>query len=396
MKENQRHLLELLEKQAWTDQEKRWFLNYLENTEHQEELKLLLEEQFLSPRLLNESFDPALSQRMLKAIHEKAGIEQAARKTPVVSMWGLRAAVAASVIALLVLGSYLWFGKAPGRDVAQTETKSKKHKNDVLPGGSKAMLMLADGSSLVLDSSQNGALTQQGNTRVLKLGKKLVYDPGTGTASEIVYNTLVTPRGGQYQLELPDGSQVWLNAASSLRFPSAFAGKERKVEVTGEAYFEVAKNAKMPFVVSVEGAEVQVLGTHFNIMAYKDEEAVKTTLLEGAVKFVRADQGSFLKPGQQARLSKEGKVSVVSGVDVEAVVAWKNGVFHFESADIETVMRQLSRWYDVDIVFKGKRRFDPLYADIPRNSRLSDVLDALELSGGAKFIIEGKRIVVMQ
>jgi ferric-dicitrate binding protein FerR (iron transport regulator) len=282
-----------------------------------------------------------------------------------------------------------------------TTTKNKPFKNDVPPGGDKAVLTLADGSTIVLDDAQNGNLTQQGNTKVIKLNGKLAYDPAKAGAGEIVYNTISTPRGGKYQIELPDGTQVWLNAASSLHFPTAFIGRERKVEITGEAYFEVAPltpkgGQKIPFIVSVNGSEIEVLGTHFNVMAYSDEDAVKTTLLEGSVKFVNGNNTSLLKPGQQSQLLRNGQVKVVSDVDVENVISWKNGMFQFENADMETVMRQLSRWYDVEVVFKSKKLHDPLHVEIPFNTNLSDALKILEEAGTAKFEIEGKRIIVIQ
>ncbi|MBD0285841.1 MAG: FecR domain-containing protein [Flavisolibacter sp.] len=311
-------------------------------------------------------------------------------------MWTLKIAAAASVIGLLILGTYFWFNRGEHKEVAKTDVNKKDYQRDVPPGGDKAILTLADGSTIMLDEAQNGTLTQQGGTKVMKLGGKLTYNSPTfgGGKGEALYNTLSTPRGGQYQVALPDGSQVWLNAASSIHFPAAFAGKERRVEITGEAYFEVAKNKDMPFIVSISGAEVQVLGTHFNIMAYKEEEAVKTTLLEGSVKFVSGNKESLLQPGQQSQLTKEGQVKVVSGVDVHAVIAWKNGHFDFEGADIGSVMRQFSRWYDVEVIY-NKKVDDLFYAEIPRNTTLSDALKALELTGKVQFKIEGRKIIVM-
>ena len=170
--------------------------------------------------------------------------------------------------------------------------------------------------------------------------------------------------------------------------------KERRVEITGEAYLEVSKNRDKPFIVTVNNAEVQVLGTHFNINSYNDEDDVKTTLLEGSVKFVNGGNANILKPGQQSQLTKDGAVKVVSDVDVDKVVAWKNGFFHFESAGIETIMRQLSRWYDVEIEYKGKTD-DLFIAEMRRNIKLSDALKALELTGRVRFEIEGKKIIVM-
>ncbi len=342
----------------------------------------------------NESISKEQSDRLRNILINKI------TPTPVISLrsksWK-RWMAAASV--LLVVGLSIFFlidrWQQKNDNIASRSNIGKEVTNDVLPGGNKAVLTLADGSSIVLDDAANGALAEQGNTKVVKINGKLSYKEAETKTNEIVYNTISTPRGGQYQVVLPDGTNVWLNAASTLFFPTSFSGSDRRVQVTGEAYFEVAKNASMPFIVSVEGAEVQVLGTHFNIMAYKDEPVVKTTLLEGSVKFVAGTITNTLKPGQQSQL-KQGNVKVVNGVDVDEVIAWKNGLFHFENADMETVMRQISRWYDVEVTFKNKRGFDPLHVDIPMNNKLSDVLKALELSGGATFKIEGKNIFVIQ
>jgi ferric-dicitrate binding protein FerR (iron transport regulator) len=395
MEDLKNNLSELLHKSKWTAEEKLWLLKYLESSDTAE-LQELMRQQ-LDVDLLNPvQVDPDLSKEMLQVIHERIGVQNQVKKASVFRMWTLRIAAAASVIGLLVLGTFFWFNWDEQKEVAQKEVKATPYKNDVPPGGDKAILRLADGSTIVLDDVQNGILTQQGSTKVIKVGGKLAYDALNAGSKEIVYNTISTPRGGQYRVELPDGSQVWLNAASSIHFPTAFVGKDRRVEISGEAYFEVAENPFMPFIVRVNGAEVQVLGTHFNVMAYKEEAAVKTTLLEGSVRFVSGNSSNMLKPGQQSQLTKDGQVKVESGVDVDEVMAWKNGMFYFENADIETVMRQLSRWYDVEVDFKSKRAYDPLYAEIPRNTKLSDALKALELSGSAKFDIEGKKIVVTQ
>jgi ferric-dicitrate binding protein FerR (iron transport regulator) len=231
-----------------------------------------------------------LRKRILQNILDVAKNEENAQRGKVIQLRQknklfplVRIAVAASIIGLLILGSYFWVKKDKENEVAKTQVEAKPYKEDVLPGGNKAILTLADGSTILLDDAQNGALAQQGGTKVIKLGGKLSYSSTGADVNEILYNTLSTPHGGQYQIELPDGTQIWLNAASSLRFPTAFAGKERRVEITGEAYFEVVRNKNIPFIVSVNGAEVQVLGTHFNVMAYTEEDAIKTTLLEGSV-----------------------------------------------------------------------------------------------------------------
>jgi transmembrane sensor len=226
------------------------------------------------------------------------------------------------------------------------------------------------------------------------LNGKLDYNVIDSASKEIVFNTVSTPAAGQYQLELPDGSRVWLNASSSLHFPTGFFGKERRVELTGEGYFEIAKNKAKPFVVSVNNAEVRVLGTHFNIMAYNDEPLLTTTLLEGSVKFTKNHITNILTPGQQSQLFKDGKVKVLNDVDVSKVVSWKNGTIEFNGDDIGNVGRKLSRWYDVDVQYTTKVD-DLFYAEIPRNTKLQDVLKVLELTGKIHFKLEGRKVIVI-
>jgi len=383
-------IAEILNKPEWTDKEKQWLLKYLENTDAQElrdYMGLHFKDQGTSPRQV----DPEISAEILQDIQERIRVVQRVNKARVVKWWILKIA-AASCIGILSLSTYLWFKNDTGKEIAKTEVNNKPYKNLSFPGKT-TVLTLADGSTIALDNDENGVLTKQGNTKLLKVGGKLVYNAMKENGTEILYNKVTTPVGGQYQIELPDGSQVWLNAASSLYFPTSFAGKEKWVELMGEAYFEIAKSPSKPFKVKVNGAEVQVLGTHFNIMAYEDEAALKTTLLEGEVKFVKGSYHYRLKPGQQTQLAKNGGIKVVSGVNVAAVVAWKNGIFDFEGADIASVAGQLSRWYDVEIVF-DKEINDLFYARIARGTKLADVLKALELTGKVKFEIDGKKIIV--
>ena len=384
-------LIRLLSGSRWTSKEKQWLLNYLENSEGTELIQLM-QKQFSDDLENSKGISPEASAKLFKAIHDQIRSESNQTKRRVITF--RRIAIAASVIGLLVLSGFLLFQRVDSNEIAKTDKNEPRFKDDVSPGGDKAILTLADGSTILLNDAQNGTLGQQGNSKIIKLGGKLTYDLTGKNSEEIVYNTISTPNGGQYQLELPDGSLVWLNSTSSIHFPTSFVGKERRVEVTGEAYFEVAKNRDMPFIVSVSGAEVQVLGTHFNVNAYKDESDVRTTLLEGSVKFVNGIDATMLKPGQQSQLSTNGTIGVLNNVDVEKVVAWKNGLFDFESAGIETVMKQLARWYDVEIEYKGKTD-DLFIAEMRRNIKLSDALKALELTGKVRFDIQGKKIVVM-
>ncbi len=318
---------------------------------------------------------------------------------------------AAAAVLLLSAGTFMWWNRriiTPKPAVVQ-EQPNNQLKNDVQPGGNKALLTLGNGATIILDSAHTGALAQQGNIQVIKLNDgQLSYNqaakngasPLTTDHSPLTYNTLSTPRGGQYQLVLPDGSTVWLNAASSIRFPTAFTGNERNVELTGEAYFEVKKNAAMPFTVKMNnGAAVKVLGTNFNINAYDDEEAIQTTLLEGSVEVVNGQwsmangKTAILKPGEQVAMKANSPFTIHHSPDLEEVLAWKNGAFQFNGATIETVMRQVSRWYDVEVEYNGKISLHFAGA-ISRNVNISQVLEMLEKAGGIKTSIKGKKVIV--
>jgi len=390
-------LRRLLDKPEWTEEDRQWLLTYLENTEASELSSLVLQK-YSEGEWPPRQIDPEISKEMLEGIHERLGLRRPSRRIPVFHMRTVRIA-AACLAGLLIVGIYWRLSKRreelAGNQLASRQS-SRYFKSDIPPGGNKAILTLADGSKITLDDAKNGALAQQGNTKVLKLDGQLSYNATKNNNDGIYFNTIVTPRGGQYEIVLQDGTKVWLDAASSLRFPTAFAGKERRVEITGEAYFEVAKNATMPFIVKVGRSEVQVLGTEFNIMAYDEEASLKTTLLEGSVKFVNDGRSSLLTPGQQSSMDREGKVHIENKIDLVEVMAWKNGLFHFESADIQTVMRQLSRWYDVDVVYSNKGSVNLFYAEIPRNTNLSDALKALQLTGKVHFEIEGRKIIVTQ
>lgn len=304
---------------------------------------------------------------------------------------------AAAVILILLTGAiYLLLNKGAGPKQDKLAGQSERFKNDVAPGSNRATLTLASGRTIILDSVQNGSLARQGSARILKLTNgQLVYSPSGQQTGETLYNTISTPRGGQYHIVLTDGTGVWLNAASSIKFPASFTGKERRVTITGEAYFEVAKNAAMPFVVSTEkDAEVQVLGTHFNVNAYSDEASMNTTLLEGSVQVKQGNAMDLLRPGQRAELSKDGKIRLVNDADTEEAVAWKNGNFQFQNDGIGTIMRQICRWYDVKIIYEGKIPAGTYSGGVSRNTKISNVLKILELSD-LHFRIEGNTLTVL-
>ncbi|HZY39501.1 MAG TPA: FecR domain-containing protein [Mucilaginibacter sp.] len=267
--------------------------------------------------------------------------------------------------------------------------------HDLAPGGNRATLTLANGSKINLNSTKNGAFTTQPGAHILKQGGQLFYKAAENESSAIPvsYNTLTTPKGGQYQLILADGTKVWLNAASSLKFPTAFVGSERIVELTGEAYFEVAKNAKQPFKVKTSGQIVQDIGTRFDVNSYTDEDAVTTTLVEGSVKIYDAQGQTLIRPGQQYLSKMTGLPEVKTDVDIDEVTAWKSGMFQFDDADIKTIMRQISRWYNVDVEYLGQLPASTYHGRISRNSNASTVLKILELSG-INFTIERGKIIV--
>ena len=340
-----------------------------------------------------------IKNRLLETIRHENELEVTKHR----SIWQIPAAAATVILIILSIGTYFMFSsKSPKQEIVKTAPTKPQLKNDIAPGGNKAVLILADGSTIVLDSASNGTISHQGNIKVQKLNNGLLAYTINGQqvteSDEAFYNTISTPRGGQYQVTLADGTKVWLNAASSIRFPVLFKGKERKVEITGEAYFEVAKNKNMPFKVKANSSEIEVLGTHFNVNSYDDEASIKTTLLEGKVKVsvpaISGNQSSkFLLPGQQAGINKEGKINVIDNADTEEAVAWMNGHFQFKSADLKMILRQISRWYDADIEYKGNVNLH-FTGQLTRNENVSKVFKELALTGEVHFKIDGKKIIV--
>lgn len=313
---------------------------------------------------------------------------------------GFRAAAAAAAVLLLAGGWYLWHPSPVSGPPTIAVAPSKPLVNDLPPGGNRATLTLAGGKTIVLDEAAKGTLAKQGNSDIVKKDSGvLAYAPlSAGSTSEAaLYNTLATPRGGQYQLQLPDGTHVWLNAASSIRYPTAFTGAVREVAVTGEVYFEVAKDRAHPFVVTVGAMQVRVLGTHFNINAYPDETSVKTTLAEGSVQVQLngGGHGVVMRPGQQARLDKTGRISLVPDADLDETLAWKNGLFVFHSDALPVIMRRLARWYDVDVEYKDSVIPAAHFTGtVRRQENISKMLHMLELTGGVHVEIEGRKLVV--
>jgi len=342
---------------------------------------------------------PVMSDAFAQKLESRLDQLDAQDTTPVrVLPWRKWTAAAAAAI-LLVSAGYFFLSR-PGQKAAVAPPVIVK-ANDVPPGGDGAILTLANGEKIILDSAANGKLAMDGNAAITKTGKgQLAYNAAASgklqATSQIPYNTLTTPRGKKAILTLADGTRVWLNALSSIRFPTSFTGNDRTVEITGEAYFEVAKSASIPFTVKKSGSDfgVQVLGTSFNVNAYDDEDAIRTTLLDGSVRVYRGMAGGLLKPGQQALCNNQGKIDIVNDINIEDVMAWKNGIFHFDRSDIGTVMRQIARWYDVDVTYKGTitQHFG---GTISREVNVSRVFEMLEMTGAVKFSIEGRKVTVV-
>ncbi|WP_177222648.1 FecR family protein [Chitinophaga sp. YR627] len=261
------------------------------------------------------------------------------------------------------------------------------------PGSNKAVLTLANGQQIILDNAEKGTIAESGGVSVIKADSGAIAYSGTG--GNIQYHTLSTPRGGQFQLTLPDGSHVWLNAASSIRYPTAFTGAERNVELTGEGYFEIAPNAAQPFTVKTGKLDVHVLGTGFNIMAYADENAVRTTLVNGSVKVAAGAATTILTPGTQASLQTGAAGFTISKPDLDEVLAWKNGQFRFSRTNIKQIMRQVSRWYDVEVSYEGNVDNIEFQGILSRKVTAQALLETIAATGEVHFRITGDHISVI-
>lgn len=304
-----------------------------------------------------------------------------------------RVLVAASLLLCTTVSLYFYFNRSP----LPLLTLNRSTKA-IQPGGNKAYLTLANGRRLVLTDAGNGALAKESGVQISKTADgQLIYTIADNQQKESseAYNTVETPRGGQYQIRLPDGTQVWLNSASTLKYPVCFTAKAtREVKLQGEAYFEVAKNKNVPFIVDVQDKQrVKVLGTHFNIKAYIDEPALETTLLEGSVEVSNTFQKNTLKPGQQASLQDNKRFIISDNIDLNSVVAWKNGQILFADQDIKSIMRQVSRWYDIDVEYRGNIPERSFNGGFSKNSNLQEILKILELSH-IHFKIEGRKLIV--
>jgi len=356
---------------------------YLDGTATVEERKLV--EAYYEQLSSQESSLPyekkqLLKEQMLKAIEQ--AIHPPAKVVPMRRWW--KVAAAAAVITLLA-GSYFFFNQQTGKQTELPSAQTERFKNDITPVKGGATLTLADGSLIYLENVGNGQLAAGVDARITKQEDQLVY----ASSEALSYNTVSTDKGKNYQLTLADGTKVWLDALSSIRFPTAFPGEDRVVELSGQAYFEVAHNAKQPFKVKVGEKVVEVLGTHFNVNAH--ESVMKTTLLEGAVRI----QSKTLQPGEQAQLGGNGQLSISQGADIAEVMAWKDGRFRFAGSSIEEIFSQLSRWYDIELVYQDKIP-EVFVANISRDVPLSRVLNLLEMTKQVRFSIAGKKVTVMK
>nr|WP_068889495.1 FecR family protein [Pedobacter panaciterrae] len=372
------------------------FLNlidrYLDNQANPQEI-LLVEEYFQRMEKKGESLaSPDTDGRSLKSVLMKT-ISQPDKKRGYRLKWLI---AAASIIIVATLGLLLEHNKSPFPQHIPNHKIACADK--IKPGGNKAILTLSNGSSIDLDVTANGVILKQQGLEIKKdKDGHLIYTASAPEAkaieTEITYNTIETPVGGQYQLHLPDGTNVWLNASSSLKFPTQFTGKQRDVELVGEAYFEVAKDKERPFKVITGKQVIEVLGTHFNVNTYDDEEFTKTTLLEGSVKISKQNQSVLLKPGQQCVL--KNNYFEIRSVNTNTVVDWKNGYFIFRQDNIRGIMRKLARWYNIDIEYAGKLEGLNFTGKVSRTKNLDEILRVLTLTGDVKFKVEGRRVTVM-
>ncbi len=394
MQQIKEQLQQILKNSDWSAKDRQWLLEYIEANDTSM-LQKLLQEEFALNVKNGEKLNDEKAIKLLEIIHSKIS-----KNTPgrIVQFTVFKRVAAAVVVIALGLAGYYFISSANKEKQSIAKTTSPSAPTDIMPGGNKAVLTLGDKSVIVLDGAQNGTLANEGNTSIQKMEDgKLVYNQSKEKPSIVFYNTISTPRGGQYQLTLADGTKVWLNAASSLTFPTSFPGEERKVEISGEAYFEVAKNENQPFKVVIAGKEeIEVLGTHFNINAYVDEPSINTTLLEGKVKVttIMGSKVQFLSPGQQSQLDKSGNIRLNNNPDIEEVIAWKSGKFYFgESADVAAIMRQISRWYNVDVEIKGNIK-EHIGGSMSRDVNVSKVFEKLEITGVIRFELVGNKIIV--
>lgn len=310
--------------------------------------------------------------------------------------YGWRTARQIAAACLLVSLGYLSYSRL--KDAPNTTNLQAAKHDEIKPGGNKATLTLANGAKIILNSAGNGYIASQNNMQISKLpGGRISYKAihNGKRNNEILYNTMTTPRGGRFELTLADGTQVTLDAESSIKYPVRFTGKERQVEITGQAYFKVAHNASRPFHVSAGNQTIEDIGTEFNVNAYADDPSVKITLAEGAVRVRNSKKNITLTPGQQAQVDNGQEDIIVSKTCVSEAVAWKNGWFVFRHKSIKDVMKQAARWYDVDIEYQGRNITRQLGGSISQYKDISELLENLRIAGGINYKVEGRRVILI-
>ncbi len=368
------------------------------SAEELEELQLLLADG-KAGEVLSDSWKEdwmAISDQEIRALrlerkeeNFKAIVSQAQFRRKKIRIWP-RIAIAAAAVATMIFGAGLFYFYSQSGNTGQTTA----YINDIVPGKQGATLTLANGHKILINEAATGKIASQSGVKISKASDgKIIYEISERNSGKLEYNTLSTTRGEQTQLRLPDGSVVFLNAASSLKYPTSFAKLDkRKVSLTGEGYFEISKDKAHPFVVESRGQNVEVLGTHFNINAYNDEPVIRTTLLEGRVKVAGRQGEKILNPGFEAMNTGNG--ITLNKVDTELAVAWKNNKFMFESGDIKSIMRMVERWYNVEVIYQGEVEMDNLYGTVSRFDNVSSLLRILESAGGVHFKIVGRKIYV--
>jgi transmembrane sensor len=397
-KDRRLYLIEQFIRHACTPEERQELAEWIDGSEDDAVLQQVLADAWsrFSP---DEKMPSYKADALLSEILESEGDRGPMRPSPPVTRLWKRIAVAATIVLALGMGSYWIVFRQPRKETAKAVDvpgRPKQPVQDVSPGRVGAVLTLSNGAKILLDTATGHMLARQGNTQVLNKDGQLTYSRPTEPAAEVLFNTLSTNRGEQYPLTLSDGTRVWLNASSSIRFPVVFTGGDRTVEITGEAYFEVAENKNKPFRVKYNDEVVDVLGTHFDVMAYEDEPVSRTTLAEGSVRVSRNDQKEILRPGQQAVTGRSGKAFSIVQANLEEALAWKDGYFVFRNENIQSIMRQASRWYDIDVAYEGDVRRLSFGGRVSRFRNISELLNNLELTGTVHFKIEGKKVTVME
>lgn len=394
-------VLNKLAKNEATAEEKQEFTNWINGLDEKSYRQVLDQYQ----AIVLQTVGPDMPELELKIESKLDEHKRLKRPIPLKSLRNI--AVVSILLIMTVTGTWYFLDNFLGTSglLDDNTIMTSRYGNDILPGGDKATLTLSGGKQIILDDLPEGVLNTENGIRIQKTGEgEIVYDFSVAEMEKeipVTYNTISTPKGGEYRVTLPDGSRVWLNSGSSITCPTVFKANERIVEVSGEVYFEVktitspGDSRRVPFIVRTGDQSVEVLGTEFNIKAYSDMERMETTLVEGKIRVQTPLKEVLLQPGEQAQVARKGDVAVTDQVDVGKVVAWKNGYFQFSDDSIEDIMLLLQRWYDVDIKYMGSKVNAEFGGQISRSKNISEVLRILELTGEVRFRIDGRTIEVL-